>query len=255
LVLILLYDVGVARYILGLSLEENFMGASLNKNEKSFFIIEKPGWKNGAIAAGTAGYAESLLYTPPIEAAIKNANKNTWLVCPHLSQPDFVYRYYLASGLITIILGKCFCEDCLDKILSNNDLSELIGSCRPMTDKIFQENFIGPLIDSNFNFTKLFEQKEDYENPPKTWITCSHTATRSSLKKAYATGGQLFIFEGFFTCQDCFEKIPTDSLVDLLYEGESMTDAFFQNRIIDSLYTINYESLDAVGHFEHSGHK
>jgi hypothetical protein len=38
--------------------------------------------------------------------------------------------------------------------------------------------------------------------------------------------------------------------VDLLYEGESMTDAFFQNRIIDSLYVINYESLDAVGHFK-----
>jgi hypothetical protein len=60
----------------------------------------------------------------------------------------------------------------------------------------------------------------------------------------------LFIFEGFFTCQDCFEKIPTDNLVDLLYEGESMTDTLFQNRIIDSLYAINYESLDAVGHFE-----
>jgi hypothetical protein len=193
--------------------------------------------------------------TPAIDAARNYSNQYTWLVCPHLSQPDFVYRYYLASGLITMVLGKCFCEACLDKILSNEDLSELIGSCRPMTDKIFQDNFIGPLIDSNFNFTKLFEQEEDYENPPKTWITCSHTATQSSLKKAYATGGQLFIFEGFFTCQDCFEKIPTDSLVDLLYEGESMTDAFFQNRIIDSLYTINYDSLDAVGHFEHSKHK
>ena len=228
------------------------MGAHLDKNEKSFFLIDKPEWKNGAIAAGAPGYAEYLMVTPAIDAARNYSNQYTWLVCPHLSQPDFVYRYYLASGLITMVLGKCFCEACLDKILSNEDLSELIGSCRPMTDKIFQDNFIGPLIDSNFNFTKMFEQEEDYENPPKTWITCSHTATQSSLKKAYATGGQLFIFEGFFTCQDCFEKIPTDSLVDLLYEGESMTDAFFQNRIIDSLYTINYDSLDAVGHFEPS---
>jgi len=252
---LLYYDVGGARLILGTFLEGNFMGASLDRNEKSFFIIDRPEWENGAIAAGIANYAENLIYAPPIDAAVKNSNKHTWLVCPHLSQPDFVYRYYLASGLITIVLGKCFCEACLDRILSNNDLSELIASCRPMTDKIFQENFIGPLIDSNFNFTKLFEQEKDYENPPKTWITCSHTATQSSLKKAYATGGQLFIFEGFFTCQDCFEKIPTDSLVDLLYEGESMTDAFFQNRIIDSLYTINYESLDAVGHFSHARHK
>ena len=226
------------------------MGAKLDKNENSFFIIDKPEWKNGAIAAGIPGYAENPIFTPNSAAARANFNQYTWLVCPHLSQPDFVYRYYLASGLITIVLGKCFCESCLDRILSNEDLSELITSCRPMTDILFQENFISPLIDSNFNFTKLFEHEEDCENPPKTWITCSHTATRDSLKKAYAAGGQLFIFEGFFTCQDCFEKIPTDSLVDLLYEGESMTDTFFQNRIIDSLYSINYESLDAVGHFE-----
>ena len=251
----MLQDVGVAALILGMSLEGNLMGASLDKNEKSFFIIDQPQWENGAFAAGAAGYDESLIYAPPIDVAFKNSNKNTWLVCPHLSQPDFVYSYYLASGLITIILGKCFCEACLDKILSNNDLSVLIGSCRPMTDTAFQENFIGPLIDSNFNFIKLFEQQRDAENPPKTWITCSHTATRSSLKKAYGTGGQLFIFEGFFTCQECFQKIPTDSLVDLLYEGETMTDAFFQNRIIDSLYAINYESLDAIGHFTQGRYK
>jgi len=251
LALILLYDVAATRFIFEISLEGNFMGANLDRNEKSFFIIDRPEFKNGAVATGTPGYAENLMFSPTIDAARKNSNKYTWLVCPHLSQPDLVYRYYLASGLVTIVLGKCFCESCLDRILSNDDLSELIGSSRPMTDILFQENFISPLIDSNFNFTKLFEQQEDFENPPKTWITCSHTATRDSLQKAYATGGQLFIFEGFFTCQDCFEKIPTDSLVDLLYEGESMTDAFFQNRIIDSLYTINYESLDAVGHFEH----
>jgi hypothetical protein len=231
------------------------MGANLDKKEKSFFVVDKPECYNGAIATGMPGYAESLLLAPTAAIARKSSHKFTWLVCPHLSRPDLVYRYYLASGLITIVLGKCFCESCLDRILSNDDLSELIGSCRPMTDILFQDNFISPLIDSNINFNKLFEQQEDYDNPPKTWITCCHTATRNSLKKAYATGGQLFIFEGFFTCQDCFEKIPTDSLVDLLYQGESMTDAFFQNHIIDSLYVINYESLDAVGHFELCSHK
>jgi len=255
LVLILLNEVKAAGFNFGTSLEGNCMGANLDINEQSFFIIDRPEWPNGAIAAGTPGYAANLVLAPTMEPVTKNSNKYTWLVCPHLSQPDSVYRYYLASGLITIVLGKCFCETCLDRILSNADLSQLIGSCRPMTDISFQQNFISPLIDSNFNFTKLFEQEKNYENPPKTWITCSHTATRNSLKKAYATGGQLFIFEGFFTCQDCFEKIPTDSLVDLLYEGESMTDAFFQNKIINSLYTINYESLDAVGHFAHIGHK
>lgn len=231
------------------------MGANLNKNEKSFFIIDKPGWNNGAIATGTPNYIQDFVFTPTIDAARKDSHKYTWLVCPHLSQPELVYRYYLSSGLITIVLGKCFCESCLDKILSKEDLSESIGSSRPMTDKSFQEDFINPLIDSNYNFIKLSEGRSYFEATPKTWITCAHTATHDSLKKSYSAGGQLFIFEGFFTCQDCFEKIPTASIVDLLYEGASMTDDFFQNEIIDSLYDINYESLDAVGHFSYCSHR
>ena len=227
------------------------MGANLNKSERSLFIIDKPEWKNGAVAIGAPYFAKKNdIWNPTIDIPKKYSEKNTWLVCPHLSQPNLVYRYYMASGLITIVLGKCFCESCLDMILSRDDLSELIGSSRPMTDGQFQENFISPLMDSNYNFTKLLGDAADYLTSPNTWITCSHTITQDNLKKLYAAGGQFFIFESFFTCHDCFEKIPTDSLVDLLYAGESMTDAFFQKNIIDPLYTINYESLDAVGHFK-----
>lgn len=226
------------------------MGANLNKNESSFFILNKPVWPDGAIAAGLPGYAAELPSSDPVKPVNNDSGKHTWLVCPHLSRPESVFQYYLASGLITVVLGKCFCETCLDRILSDDDLTDLIDACRPMTDRMFQENFVSPLIDSNFSFNQLIEVPEDQENPPKNWITCPHTASRKSLRKAYASGGQLFIFEGFFTCQDCFEKIPTDSLVDLLYEGETMTDAFFQNQIVNSLYDINYESLDAVGHFD-----
>ncbi len=230
------------------------MGANLNKTEKALFIIDKPEWKNGAIAIGAPIFAKNNIWNPTIEIPPqKYPEKNTWLVCPHLSQPDLVYRYYLASGLITIVLGKCFCESCLDMILSTDDLSQLIGSSTPMTDRQFQENFISPLMDSNYNFTKLLGDRTDYHTSPKTWITCSHTITQDKLKKLYAGGGQIFIFESFFTCHDCFEKIPTDSLVDLLYAGESMTDAFFQKNIIDPLYTINYESLDAVRQFKRCG--
>ncbi len=232
------------------SLEGNNMGANLNKDENSFFILNKPGWKGGAIAAGLPGYAADLMSVNPVAAVNHNSGKYTWLVCPHLSQPESVFQYYLASGLITVVLGKCFCESCLDRILSDDDLSDLIDTCRPMTDRMFQKDFVSPLIDSNFSFNQLIEAPKDPENPPKNWITCPHTVSRRSLRKAYGSGGQLFIFEGFFTCQDCFEKIPTDSLVDLLYEGETMTDAFFQNNIVNSLYDINYESLDAIGHFE-----
>lgn len=226
------------------------MGANLNTTERTMFIIDKPGWRNGAVATGAPNFAENVVINPAMETVRRDSNKYTWLVCAHLSQPDLVYQYYMSSGLITVVLGKCFCEACLDMILAENDLSELIGSSRPMTDSLFQENFIGPLIDSNYNFTKILGYRGDYDPSPKTWISCAHTATKDCLKKAYANGGHIFIFESFFTCQDCFEKIPTDSLVDLIYEGESMTDALFQKRVINSLYKINHESLEAVGHFD-----
>ena len=212
------------------------MGANLNKSERSLFIIDKPEWKNGAVAIGAPYFAKkNNIWNPTIDIPKKYPEKNTWLVCPHVSQPKLVYRYYMASGLITIVLGKSFCESCLDMILSRDDLSELIGSSRPMTDRQFQENFISPLMDSNYNFTNLLGDATDYLTFPNTWITCSHTITQDNLKKLYAAGGQFFIFESFFTCHDCFEKIPTDSLVDLLYAGESMPDAFFQKNIIDPL--------------------
>jgi len=231
------------------------MGANLDKSERSFFILDKPGCSSGAIATGIPNFVHDFVFSPTIDTDRKDINKYTWLVCPHLSEPELVYRYYLSSGLITIVLGKCFCESCLDRILSEEDLSESIGSSRPMTDRSFQEDFISPLINSNYNFIKLSEGRSYLEAASKTWITCAHTATRENLKKSYSAGGQLFIFEGFFTCQDCFEKIPTASIVDLLYEGESMTDDFFQNRIINSLYEINFESLNAVGHFSSGCHR
>ena len=221
------------------------MGANLDKNENSFFILNKPGWSSGAFAVGLPGYVESPMPLAPAASVDQTVDKYTWLVCPHLSRPDLVFQYYLASGLITVVLGKCFCESCLDRILSGNDLADLIDMCRPMTDKIFQQDFINPLINSNFTFNQIIEAQKDPGNPPKNWITCPHTASRESLRKAYAFGGQLFIFEGFFTCQDCFEKIPSDSLVDLLYAGETMTDAFFQQQVVNALYDINYESWGA----------
>ena len=226
------------------------MGSNINTKEKSLFILDKPGWGHGAVATGTPNFAEDIAVNLRHQLSGRDDNTHTWLVCPHLSYPDLVYDYYMASGLITVVLGKCFCEDCLDSILSKGNLAQLLGSSRPMTDRLFQKNFINPLMDSNYHFTTTGGYNGNYNPTPKTWITCAHTATKKSLKKAYINGGSIFIFESFFTCQDCFEKIPTDSLIDLLYGGESMTDALFQKRIVDSLYTINLESLDAVGHFD-----
>ncbi len=146
------------------------MGANLNKNENSFFILNKPGWSSGAIATGLPGYAESLMPMVPVASADPSSAKYTWLICPHLSKPELVFQYYLASGLITVVLGKCFCESCLDRILSGTDLADLIDACRPMTDRIFQENFVSPLIDSNSSFNQLIGAEKENGNPPKTGL-------------------------------------------------------------------------------------
>jgi len=227
------------------------MGAEVNTGEKSFFVLEKPELRIGAIATGSPNYVDGVLVLPETPTSKRRAVKFNWLVCPHLSEPELVYDYYMASGLITIVLGKCFCDTCLDLVYMKGDLAEFVSLSKPMTDTLFQENFINPLLDSNYNFSKILGYIEANDYAPKTWISCPHLKTTDKLKDVYSKGKQIFIFESFFTCQDCFNKIPTNSLVDIIYEGESMTDRLFQQKIIDSLFPINHDSLAAIGQLEH----
>jgi len=225
------------------------MGAEIDKFEKSFFIIEKPELHIGAVPSGTSNYTDCMRVGFPHSAKSKDSRTYTWLVCQHLSEVELVYNYCLASGLITIVLGKCFCETCHDNILITGDLAELIETGRPMTDRQFAENLITPILESNGDCARITDSPGNDTNAPTTWVSCSHLSTRNGLRKVYAGGGQIYIFEDYFICQDCFNSIPSDSLVDLLYDGKFMTDVYFCERIIESLYEINYESLQAVGHF------
>jgi hypothetical protein len=183
----------------------------------------------------------------------RDSEKFTWSVCPHLSEPDKVDKYYLSSGLIVIVFGRCFCENCLDMILLQGDISELTKSSIPMTDKLFQETLVDPLIDSHYNFSKNIGCSGINKESQTAWISCPHMVTETGLKEVYSNGGQICIFESYLTCQSCFDKIPTDSLVDLNCEGTSMSDALFQEMIIDPLYLINYASLEAAIHHELHG--
>ena len=227
------------------------MGAMIDTNEKSYFISDAGLKDVGATINGTPAF---LLKNEPIpENYVKlgiEAEKSKWLVCPHLSDPHSVFNYYMSSGLIIIVMGKCFCETCLDMILIKDDITDFLNSSLPMTDQLFQKNIVDPLLDSNYNFTREAGYIAENEKTPKTWVTCSHFSDKSGLLDVYAKGGQIFIFEGYFTCHDCFDKIPSNSLVDVIYEGKSMTDEHFQEEVINPLYAINYESLKALGHFE-----
>ena len=227
------------------------MGAEVNKNEKTFFILDKPELNLGAVASGAPNYSCGPSPDRPHSARPKDSSTYTWLVCPHLSEADLVYDYFLASGLITIVLGKCFCETCYDDILKTADLSGLIGSGRPMTDRQFADNIITPIIASNCCESRMVDNPDTAAEASNIWVSCSHLASPDGLRKVYAGGGQIYIFEDYFICQDCFNNIPADSLVDLVYEGHIMTDGVLYEKIIESLYEINYESLHAVGHFDH----
>jgi len=227
------------------------MGAEVDKNESAFFILDKPELNLGAVASGIPNYSYDRLPGLPPSVPAKDSSTYTWLVCPHLSEADLVYDYFLASGLITIVLGKCFCETCYDNILKTGDLAGLIGSGRPMTDSQFAENIITPIIASNGDGPRMTDSPSTAEaNNANIWVSCAHLATPTGLRKVYAGGGQIYIFEDYFICQDCFNNIPAESLVDLVYDGQLMTDGLLYERIIESLYEINYESLHAVGHFD-----
>jgi hypothetical protein len=118
-----------------------------------------------------------------------------------------------------------------------------------MTDSQFAENIITPIIASNWDGSRIADGRGPEANGSNIWVSCAHLANPAGLRKVYAGGGQIYIFEDYFICQDCFNNIPAESLVDLVYDGQLMTDGLLYERIIESLYEINYESLEAVGHF------
>jgi hypothetical protein len=223
------------------------MVAKLDSKRKTSFVI-----KNARVNAGAKviGLPAILLHN---KVAQRNYykfdlddNRQTWLVCPHLSGSDRVYEYYVSSGLIIIVFGKCFCEDCLDMILIKSDLSDFVKSSRAMTDRLFQENFFNPLIDSNSNFTNKFNYVEEDINSRKTWICCPHLSTEEKLNHVYSKCGQIYIFENHVICQNCFNTIPNNGLIDILYTGEALTNLLFQETIVNPLYSINYEMMISI---------
>jgi len=175
----------------------------------------------------------------------------SWSVCPHLSSLEGLFDYYMASGSIMVLLGKCFCHDCYKMILSRRDLKEFMDSCQHMTDRRFQEDFIDPLFQIN---REVFRTRRNYtgeETTQWTWIGCPHVSKAEQLEGLYTTCKPIFFHEGFVTCNECRDVVPTASLyLQTLLECEAMTDDQLQDRVIDRLYPINREVLEAVGHFK-----
>jgi hypothetical protein len=176
--------------------------------------------------------------------------RKSWSVCPHLSRPDELLNYYMASGSIMVLLGKCFCHECYEMVLSRRDLKEFMDSCQHMTDKRFQEDFIDPLFQINRKVFRTKRKLTGEDTTQWTWIGCPHVSKEGQLESLYTSCSPVFFYEGFVTCNDCSEVVPTASLyLQTLLECEAMTDDQLQERVIDQLYPINTKVLEAVGHY------
>lgn len=177
--------------------------------------------------------------------------RKSWSVCSHLSHPECLLDYYMGSGSIMVLLGKCFCHECYEMVLSRRDLKEFMDSCQHMTDRRFQEGFIDPLFQIN---RKVFRTKRNLtgeDTTPWNWTCCPHVSKEGQLEILYMGCNPIFFYEGFITCNDCNEIVPTASLyLQTLLECEAMTDDQLQDRVIDQLYPINRGVLEAIGHYK-----
>jgi hypothetical protein len=222
------------------------MGGFVDPIRKADLLSEKtPSGRTGLGAKN--GTALSVL---PSRRSRLDDRKKSWSVCSHLSHPESLLDYYIGSGSIMVLLGKCFCHNCYEMVLSRRDLKEFMDSCQHITDKRFQEDFIAPLFQIN---RKIFRTKRNLtgaDTSQWTWIGCPHVSKEGQLKSLYTSCTPIFFYEGFVTCNDCVEVVPTVSLyLQTLLECEAMTDDLLQDRVVDQLYPINREIMEAVRHY------
>jgi len=221
------------------------MGAHIDQTRKAYFLPVNLGVETAMIGATRMLFIEDWAFiekTPP-----KNDKEKSWSVCPHLSTPEGLFDYYMASGRIMLLLGKCFCYDCYGMVLFNRDLVKFMDSCQHMTDQRFQEDFIDPLFQIN---REVFKPKKNlaWEGASRwTWTSCSHVSKGGQLAGLYTRCTPIFFYEGFVTCNDCTEVVPSASLyLQTLLDCEALTDDQLQERVVDQLYLINSKVLKSV---------
>jgi hypothetical protein len=90
-----------------------------------------------------------------------------------------------------------------------------------------------------------------WSHPGRSVFGCPHVSKDGQLESLYTGCNPVFFYEGFVTCNDCIEVVPTASLyLQTLLECEAMTDDQLQDRVIDQLYPINRTTMEAVRHYK-----
>jgi len=224
------------------------MWAQLDPTGKSYFDLGNAGTESSRIGAQKMWPWIALSFIN--KRSDQDNKRRSWSVCPHLSSLESLFDYYMASGSIMVLLGKCLCYDCYMKILCSRDLTEFLESCDHMTDRRFQEDFIDPLFQIN---REVFRTRRNYpgeETTRWTWISCPEVSKEGQLEELYKRCNPIFFQEGFVTCNDCLGIVPSASLyLQALMDCEAMTDAQLQERVIDQLFPVNRKVLEALGHY------
>jgi hypothetical protein len=221
------------------------MGAHVDQTRKSFFLLGDGTAETARMGAAGISFRKDWSFIE--DRPTRDDKCKSWSVCPHLSSHEKLFDYYMAAGSIMLLLGKCFCYDCYGMVLFKRDLAEFMNSCQHMTDQRFQEDFIDPLFQIN---REVFRTRRNYtgqETTKWTWITCSHVSKGGQLERLYTRYNPIFFHEGFVTCNDCNEVVPSASLyLQTLLECEAMTDNQMQQRVVDHLYSVNSQALRSV---------
>jgi len=221
------------------------MGAHVDQTRKPFFLLENHGAEAARMGASGMLFRKDWSFIE--NRPTRDDNRQSWSVCPHLSSTERLFDYYMASGSIMLLLGKCFCYDCYGMVLFNRDLVKFMDSCQHMTDQRFQEDFIDPLFQIN---REVFKPKRNLAREGAsrwTWTSCSHVSKGGQLAGLYTRCTPIFFYEGFVTCNDCTEVVPSASLyLQTLLDCEALTDDQLQERVVDQLYLINSKVLKSV---------
>jgi hypothetical protein len=167
------------------------MGAYFDNTEGSRFLN---GWRRPRLKGyGATGIPFSYWL---MKDQNLNNTKKSWAVCPHLSSLEGLFDYYMASGSIMVLLGKCFCHACYKMVLARRDLNEFMDSCQHMSDKRFQEDFIDPLMQFN---RQIFKTKRSFAGDDRsrwTWVGCSHVVKAEQLEGLYTSCNPIFFPRG-----------------------------------------------------------
>jgi hypothetical protein len=81
------------------------MEAHLDLTRRPYSFLEN--YRAGSTEAGASQILFWRNWSIKKKVPVPDSSRKSWSVCPHLSSFEGLFDYYMASGPIMILLGKC----------------------------------------------------------------------------------------------------------------------------------------------------